>query len=89
MADVLIELRSLKDGFSPSGHDLLSGPTFSVGLIQGGVGVNIVPEQWTVTHDRWTLPHERQGDVLAELDGALDNVCAAGRISVLSGPSYG
>jgi acetylornithine deacetylase len=77
MADVLIGLRSLRHRLLSHHHALLGQPTFTVGLIEGGTGVNTVPERCTLTYDRRTLPGERLEHVLAEIDEVLENVRAA------------
>ncbi len=74
MADVLIALRALEARFPASAHALLGHPTFSVGLIKGGTGVNIVAAQCTVEYDRRMVPGERPHEALAELDAVLDSV---------------
>ncbi len=74
MADVLVELRSIGGQLAHHHHDLLGGPTFSVGQIEGGTGVNIVPDRCTITYDRRTLPGELSDAVIGELDAVLDRV---------------
>ncbi|HYH12303.1 MAG TPA: M20/M25/M40 family metallo-hydrolase, partial [Thermomicrobiales bacterium] len=74
MADVLVALRTLPQRIQLQSHPLLGSPTFSVGLIEGGAGVNVVPETCTITYDRRTLPRERTTHVLEELDTVLDEV---------------
>lgn len=76
MADVLVELRALQQHLPDRRHELLGSPTFSVGLIEGGTGVNIVPERCTITYDRRTLPGEDPHQVLAELDDVIERVRA-------------
>ncbi len=76
MADVLVTLRDLPERLGEQSHPLLGSPTFSVGLIEGGTGVNVVPERCTITYDRRTLPRERAAGVLAELDAELGRVRA-------------
>ena len=77
MADVLLALRDLSPRLAERRHALLGAPTFSVGLIAGGTGVNIVPEHCAITYDCRTLPGEEPDAVLAELDGLLAGVQAA------------
>ena len=45
-------------------HPLLGAPTLTVGIIQGGRQVNMVPDLCTIDLDRRLLPGERVGDVL-------------------------
>lgn len=74
MADVIVGLRSLPDRLATRHHPMLGRPTFSVGLIEGGTGINTVPEHCTMTYDRRTLPGELPEQILAELDKVLDSV---------------
>jgi acetylornithine deacetylase/succinyl-diaminopimelate desuccinylase-like protein len=77
MAEVLLALRDLPPRLRERRHPLLGTPTWSVGLIEGGAGVNIVPEQCTITYDRRTLPGEEPEAALAEVDRILAVVQAA------------
>ncbi len=74
MADVLVGLRELPETLNGQSHPLLGAPTFSVGLIEGGTGVNVVPAACAITYDRRVLPGERPDDALAEIDAVLDRV---------------
>jgi acetylornithine deacetylase/succinyl-diaminopimelate desuccinylase-like protein len=44
-------------------HPLLGRPSLSVGLIHGGISVNVVPDHCTIEIDRRTLPGEDLGAV--------------------------
>jgi acetylornithine deacetylase len=48
-------------------HPLLTPPTFTVGRIEGGVGVNIVPERCAIEIDRRTLPREDPDAIIAQV----------------------
>ncbi|QAA76996.1 MAG: hypothetical protein BIP78_1230 [Candidatus Bipolaricaulis sibiricus] len=48
-------------------HPLLGAPTLSVGMIQGGVAPNVVPDRCWVRLDRRWLPSEDIDAVLAEI----------------------
>jgi acetylornithine deacetylase len=52
-------------------HPLLSPPTLTVGRIEGGVGVNIVPERCSIEIDRRSLPTEDLDAILAEIDALM------------------
>jgi acetylornithine deacetylase len=52
-------------------HSLLGSPTLSVGRIEGGLQVNVVPDRCTIDLDRRVLPGESWADVRAEIEGAL------------------
>jgi acetylornithine deacetylase/succinyl-diaminopimelate desuccinylase family protein len=55
-------------------HPLLGTPTMSVGVIEGGQAVNVVPEQCWIEIDRRTLPGERREDILGEVRMALKEI---------------
>lgn len=74
MADVLVGLRELPETLGWQSHPLLGSPTFSVGLIEGGTGVNVVPAACAITYDRRILPGERPDAALAEIDAVLAGV---------------
>jgi acetylornithine deacetylase len=52
-------------------HSLLGAGTVNVGLIQGGMQPNIVPDHCTITIDRRTLPGETEAGVKREIDDRL------------------
>jgi acetylornithine deacetylase len=78
MAEVI---RALREQYIPRlaerVHPLLGSPTFSVGTIEGGSQVNIVPEECTIEVDRRTLPGETPEPVLAEVEAVLAGLRAA------------
>ena len=74
MADVLVGLRELPETLGRQSHPLLGSPTFSVGLIEGGTGVNVVPAACAITYDRRILPGEQPDAALAEIDAVLAGV---------------
>jgi acetylornithine deacetylase len=55
-------------------HPLLGPPSLSVGVIEGGQAVNIVPDHCLIEIDRRTLPGETTEDVLAEVRRLLAEV---------------
>ena len=70
MAPVLIGLEAL--GRSLNRPDLdLGGPTLSVGTIQGGVGVNVVPDECVIEIDRRVMPGESSLEVVEEANRAV------------------
>ena len=74
MADVIAALRSLQGQIAERSHPLLGSPKFTVSVIQGGVGGNVVPERCVISYDRRTLPGEVPDQVLSEIDAILDTV---------------
>ena len=55
-------------------HAVLGAPTMSVGVIEGGQAVNIVPENCWIEIDRRTLPGERREDILGDVRSALKDI---------------
>jgi acetylornithine deacetylase ArgE len=74
MTDVIDALRSLRNRFTERAHPLTGAPTFTIGLIDGGTGANIVPEECAITYDRRVIPGEDPAEVISEIDAALDSV---------------
>lgn len=54
-------------------HQLLGGPTLSVGTIQGGQTVNIVPDLCEIQIDRRLLPGEEPAQAMLEVESYLKN----------------
>src|SRR5687768_7786574 len=75
MVEVIEALREkLEPKLALETHPLLTPPTFTVGTIAGGVGVNIVPDTATIEIDRRSLPREDPDAILAEVDAILKEV---------------
>jgi acetylornithine deacetylase/succinyl-diaminopimelate desuccinylase-like protein len=69
MAEIVLRL----DETLPSvKHELLGGPSISVGTIKGGEKVNIIPAGCTIEVDRRSIPQESSEDVRASIDAAID-----------------
>jgi succinyl-diaminopimelate desuccinylase len=66
---------ALREHFEPrlalETHPLLTSPTLTVGRIEGGIGVNIVPDACSIEIDRRSLPREDPDAILAEIDTVL------------------
>jgi succinyl-diaminopimelate desuccinylase len=72
MVEVIDSLRErLEPVLAGVRHPLLTPPTLTVGRIEGGVGVNIVPERCTIEIDRRSLPTEDLDAILAEIDAVM------------------
>ena len=72
MVEVIEELRErLEPALAQGQHPLLTPPTLTVGRIEGGVGVNIVPERCVIEIDRRTLPQEDPEAILAQIDALM------------------
>ncbi len=55
-------------------HAELGTPTLSVGVIEGGQAVNIVPDRCWIEIDRRTLPGETENEILKSVESALQGV---------------
>lgn len=56
----------------------ITHPSLTVGLIQGGINTNVVPDRVTFRLDRRMIPEENPAEVEAELRGLIERA-AAGR----------
>ena len=56
---------------SLASHPLVGKPTLSVGMIEGGISVNTVPDRCTLTIDRRLLPNESAEEAFANLQDYL------------------
>jgi acetylornithine deacetylase len=70
VADILTGLSAISNhlGRGPDGGSL------TVSLIEGGTGINIVPDRCTLSYDRRTVPGDSRKSVLAEIDEVLETV---------------
>jgi acetylornithine deacetylase/succinyl-diaminopimelate desuccinylase family protein len=55
-------------------HPLLGKPTLSIGTIQGGTKINVVPDRCEIEVDRRMLPGEKKEEVLGVMKGILDSL---------------
>jgi len=55
-------------------HPLLGKPTLSIGTIQGGTKINVVPDRCEIEVDRRMLPGEKKEEVLGEMKRVLDSL---------------
>ena len=55
-------------------HPLLGKPTLSIGTIQGGTKINIVPDRCEIEVDRRILPGEKKEAVLGEMKAILGSL---------------
>lgn len=72
MARVVLALEQDHHALAVKTHPLLGPATVNVGVIQGGVQVNTVPETCAIEIDRRLLPGETVGSVLAHYQLLLD-----------------
>jgi acetylornithine deacetylase len=64
MARLVLALEQEHRDLAAVTHPLLGSPTVNVGVIQGGVQVNLVPDQCTIELDRRLLPGEAAATVV-------------------------
>jgi acetylornithine deacetylase/succinyl-diaminopimelate desuccinylase family protein len=62
------------DLYAGKPHQLLGAPSLSVGVIEGGQAVNIVPDHCSIEIDRRTLPNETQQSVLEPVRSLLHDL---------------
>ncbi|HMK38264.1 MAG TPA: M20/M25/M40 family metallo-hydrolase, partial [Bacteroidota bacterium] len=73
MARVLQRMEAHGDALrAASPHPLLGSPSLSVGVIEGGEAVNVVPDRCVAEVDRRTLPGESAGEVLGAASASLE-----------------
>jgi succinyl-diaminopimelate desuccinylase len=69
MAEVVLRLEETLPDVT---HPVLGGPSINVGMINGGVKVNIVPASCSINVDRRSIPGETQESVLESVRAAID-----------------
>ena len=69
MAEIVLRLEETLPDVT---HPVLGGPSINVGLVNGGVKVNIVPASCEIKVDRRSVPGETQETVLASVQAAVD-----------------
>ena len=75
MQTVIGALRAgIEPGLAQSAHPRLGSATWSVGVIQGGEAVNVVPDACQIDCDRRLLPGEEPDALLADVDRLLDQL---------------
>jgi acetylornithine deacetylase len=75
MGHVILALEAYAQGLTRRGaHPTLGNPTLSVGVIEGGQAVNIVPDTCCIEIDRRALPGETADEILADVRAALAKV---------------
>lgn len=76
MARVIAALEADAEAMAAHAHPLTGPATCSVGVIQGGVQVNFVPDRCAIEIDRRLLPGEKAETALAHYRQLVDAVCA-------------
>lgn len=74
MATVVLLLASVNgDLANAPGGPAVNG-SLTVSLIEGGSGINVVPERCTINYDRRITPGQTEAEALAQIDAVLDRV---------------
>ena len=60
--------------YSGPRHPLLGAPSLSVGVIEGGQAVNVVPDRCSIEVDRRTLPDETMQSVVGPIQALLQDL---------------
>ncbi|KMY52210.1 succinyl-diaminopimelate desuccinylase [Peribacillus loiseleuriae] len=55
-------------------HDILGDSTLNIGMIKGGVGPNIVPDQCKITIDIRTVPGQNHQEIIEKINELLQKV---------------
>lgn len=74
MARIVLALEQDHQALAARSHPLLGPATVNVGVIHGGVQVNVVPDQCAIEIDRRLLPGETVRGVLAHYQEMLDRL---------------
>lgn len=69
MSEIVLRLEETLPDIS---HEVLGGPSISVGTITGGAKVNIIPASCVIEVDRRSIPQESKDDVLNSVLAAIE-----------------
>jgi succinyl-diaminopimelate desuccinylase len=69
MSEVVLRLEETMPDIS---HEVLGGPSLSVGTISGGEKINIIPAACEIEVDRRSIPGETPEDLIAQLEAAIE-----------------
>lgn len=75
MAKIINQIEDqLQPPLAQKSHPLVGSPTLSIGKIEGGIQINIVPDRCVIELDRRLIPGEDTDSVLAEFEGLLEQM---------------
>lgn len=74
MATVVLLLSSVNGDLANSPGGPAANGSLTVSLIEGGSGINVVPERCTINYDRRITPGQTEAEALAQIDAVLDRV---------------
>ena len=72
LARATLALDELGDALGEHRHPRLGPATLSIGLVEGGSAVNVIPDRASLTLDRRTLPGESAESVCSEIEARLE-----------------
>ena len=79
MARVILAFEAENERLASEQHPLLGPATVNVGVVRGGVQVNLVPNEAAIEVDRRLLPNERAEDVASGYEALLHQMRASHR----------
>lgn len=74
MASVILALAAVNDRLATAEGGARENGSLTVSLIEGGSGINVVPERCVINYDRRITPGQTSQGALAEIDAALNDV---------------
>jgi len=75
MAKLIREIETTLDkSFKKKRHSLTPPPSYNFGLIEGGVAINVVPDECRLTMDRRTLPGETFEEAEEEISDIIERL---------------
>lgn len=74
MATIVLLLASVNGDLANAPGGPAANGSLTVSLIEGGSGINVVPERCTINYDRRITPGQTETEALAQIDAVLDRV---------------
>lgn len=86
-AEIILNLKTYKFDVAP--HPLVHPPTINIGLIKGGTGINIVPDECEFTIDLRFLPGMNAADIIREIKALIEKTTTRYKLDFLcEQPAY-
>ena len=77
MARLIVRIEEeLGPVYAGKSHPLLGSPTFSIGVIEGGMQVNFVPDQCRIAVDCRSIPGDTTEGIIADFKGVIERAQA-------------
>lgn len=71
----------LRTNAEAASSELLGRGTLNIGRVDGGSGINVIPDRCTVHVDRRTVPGELRDDILAMMQEELESLVRSGALT--------